>query len=248
MEPAEKNLGNLAQKTRILLVDEHPITAEIERTYLISVGFEVALASDIEDALAKIKSASFDLVMIDVNFRGDKGVETLKALKKQSQNSALKSIVSGLAFPPPLKKKVREAGADEIFIKPVPRQQVLKDIKRLTEGIVRGTERIAHSLRLVLRWGQDIQSCHTLDVSSEGLHLTTEQKAGGIKPKIGTQVEMDIQLTDKEALSRVLGEVVRHTSDGFGVRFQKLKKADQKKLDKYILKHSLEHAASHFYL
>jgi CheY-like chemotaxis protein len=250
------------QKTRILLVDEHAITAEIERNYLAGVGFEVVLSTDSEQAISKVASESFDLIMIDTSFRGDKGVDTLKLLKARSQNRNIKAIVSGLSFPPPLKQRVRDAGADEIFVKPVPRPQVLREIKRLTANEVRGTERVQHSVNMVLKWDEGVHNCLTLDVSTEGVHLSAIGKtavskakfdaaAGGekeIRPPIGAMVEMDIQLTKTESLSKVQGEVMRHTAEGFGVRFLKLKKADQKKLDKHILRHSLEHAASHFYL
>ena len=268
---AAKNLGApeahgaAESRTRILLVDEHALTAEIERKYLASVGFEVVLATEAEQAATKVAAEPFDLIMIDTSFRGDKGADTLALLKKRSCNPEIKSIVSGLSFPPPLKRKVREAGADEIFVKPVPRQQMLREIKKLTARESRGTERIHHSLSLVLKWDNSVYNCRTLDVSAEGVHLSElggsgSAKAGGRsgapatgsdsakRPPIGSQVEMDIQLTDNEFLTKVQGEVMRHTTEGFGVRFLKLKKTDQKKLDKYILKHSLEQAASHFYL
>jgi CheY-like chemotaxis protein len=234
------------KRSRILLVDEHAVTAEIERNYLSSVGFEVSLATDTEQAMSKIAAESFDLIMIDTNFRGDKGVETLRVLKARSSNPAVKSIISGLSFPPPLKQKARDAGADEIFIKPVPRPQVLKELKKLLANEVRVNERISHALNLVLKWNEAVQNCTTLDLSAEGVHLSALK--GSQRPEIGAMVEMDIQLTQSESLSKVQGEVMRHTAEGFGVRFQKLKKTDQKKLDKYILRHSLEHAASHFYL
>lgn len=253
------------RRTRILLVDEHAITAEIERKYLVSVGFEVVLATETEQAMAKIAAEPFDLVMIDTSFRGDKGAETLMVLRKKSCNPGVKSLVSGLSFPPPLKKRVREAGADEIFVKPIPRPQMLREIKKLTAQDIRVTERIPHTLHLVLKWEQGVFNCQTLNVSADGLHLSAwspsankgfvRQGLGSpapsealSRPPIGALVEMDVQLTESEHLTKIQGEVMRHTPEGFGVRFVKLKKSDQKKLDKYILRHSLEHAASHFYL
>ncbi len=235
---------------RILLVDEHVVTAEIERSYLIGVGFDVALATEADEAQKLIGSQSFDLIMVDTGFRGDQGVETLKALKSKSKNPEVKSIVTGLSFPPPLKKKVREAGADELFVKPAPRPQVLKEIKKLTSSASRNNERVAHVLSLVLKWEDSILSCQTLDLSSDGVHLSLVNKSRQNlqPPPVGAKVEMDIQLTEKDGLSRVMGEVMRHTKEGFGVRFTHLKKSDQKKLDKYMLRHSLEQAASHYYL
>jgi DNA-binding response OmpR family regulator len=238
-----------ACKPRILLVDEHVVTAEIERSYLIGVGFDVVLASDGEEAVRRVREEEFDLIIVDTSFRGDKGVDTLKSLKRSSKNAGVKAIVTGLSFPPPLKKKVREAGADEIFIKPAPRPQVLKEIKKLTLSASRGTERILQALSLVLKWGDEAYNCQTLDLSADGVHLSILRKSGGAgRPSVGEAVEMDIQLTESESLSRVTGIVMRHTAEGFGVRFEKMKKADQKKLDKYILRHSLEQAASHYYL
>jgi CheY-like chemotaxis protein len=251
---AAKKLGTTdttqegAKRTRILLVDEHTLTGEIELKHLAGAGFDVVLASDSEQAISRVSSEAFDVIMIDSSFRGDQGPDTLKVLKAKSKNPNIKSIVSGLSFPPPLKRKVREAGADEIFVKPVPRPQLLREIKKLTANEIRVNERIPHSLNLVLSWEKGSYNCRTLDLSSEGVHLSELSSGTVRKPPVGAEVEMDIQLTGSESVSKVQGEVRRHTTEGFGVRFLKLKKSDQKKIDKYVLKHSLEQASSHFYL
>lgn len=250
MDPAlnlDQDAGG--RKPRILLVDEHVVTADIERSYLLGVGFDVVLATDGEEAVRRIKDEFFDLIMVDASFRGDMGVDTLKSLKRNTKNKDVKAIMTGLSFSPPLKKRARDAGADEIFVKPAPRPQVLKEIKKLTMSAARGTERIAHALSLVLKSGEEVFSCKTLDLSSEGVHLCSlSQSTADDRPSVGAAVEMDIQLSESEGLSKVTGVVMRHTAEGFGVRFEKMKRADQKKLDKYILKHSLEQAASHYYL
>lgn len=251
MSSAEKLDENQeAGKPRILLVDEHVVTAEIERSFLTGVGFEVELVTTADAAIDAIGATSFDLIMVDTSFRGDRGVETLQALRRRSRNPEVKSIVTGLSFPPPLKKKARDAGASEIFVKPAPRPQVLREIKRLTDSKSRGNERIPHSLSLVLLWDEQTYNCRTLDLSSDGVHLSTLTRGGqeGTRPPVGSSVEMDIQLTGKESISKVAGVVRRHTKEGFGVSFGEMKKSDRKKLDKYVLKHSLEQATSHYYL
>jgi class 3 adenylate cyclase len=104
---------------RILVVDDVADNVEILRMRLASLGYEVAVAEDGEQALAKVRDLLPDLILLDIMMPKVDGIEVCRRLKKQQDPFFIpiilvtamadaKDIVAGL-----------EAGADEYLTKPV---------------------------------------------------------------------------------------------------------------------------------
>jgi DNA-binding response OmpR family regulator len=72
------------RQQRILVVDDEKKIRDLLAAYLRSDGFEVAEASDGAEALAKIRRAEPDLVILDVMMPGMDGIEVLRELRKTS--------------------------------------------------------------------------------------------------------------------------------------------------------------------
>ncbi|MGZ5385375.1 MAG: response regulator [Acidimicrobiia bacterium] len=72
------------RQQRILVVDDENKIRDLLAAYLRSDGFEVAEASDGVEALAKIRRAEPDLVILDVMMPGMDGIEVLRELRKTS--------------------------------------------------------------------------------------------------------------------------------------------------------------------
>jgi DNA-binding response OmpR family regulator len=72
------------RQQRILVVDDENKIRDLLAAYLRSDGFEVAEASDGAEALAKIRRAEPDLVILDVMMPGMDGIEVLRELRKTS--------------------------------------------------------------------------------------------------------------------------------------------------------------------
>jgi len=67
--------------TRILLADDHDLVRETVAAYLLAEGFdEVAVASDVEGALALLAGGPFDLILADYDMPGMKGLAGLGRL------------------------------------------------------------------------------------------------------------------------------------------------------------------------
>lgn len=66
-----------ARRTRILIADDEPNIRLLYKSELEADGFEVAVAVDGKDALAKVESVKPDLVVLDVRMPGMDGVEAL---------------------------------------------------------------------------------------------------------------------------------------------------------------------------
>jgi len=69
-------------KCRILLVDDEKTMVKYLSKRLIKKGFEISMAYNGSDALAQVKAADFDVVLLDVLMPGMNGIDTLKEIKK----------------------------------------------------------------------------------------------------------------------------------------------------------------------
>jgi two-component system, OmpR family, alkaline phosphatase synthesis response regulator PhoP len=105
-------------KERILVVDDEEDILELVRYHLAREGYYLALAETGEDAIKKVKSELFDLVVLDLMLPGLDGLEVAKALKNDPKTKAIPiimltakgedaDVVAGL-----------ELGADDYITKP----------------------------------------------------------------------------------------------------------------------------------
>jgi DNA-binding NtrC family response regulator len=67
---------------RILLVDDEKTMVKYLSKRLIKKGFEISTAYNGSDALAQVRAADFDVVLLDVLMPGMNGIDTLKEIKK----------------------------------------------------------------------------------------------------------------------------------------------------------------------
>jgi two-component system response regulator AtoC len=74
---------------RILVVDDEPAQRELVAGFLRKQGFEVALAGDGKDAVARFKAEPFDLVLTDQRMPGLSGVELIAALRTVTPEAAV---------------------------------------------------------------------------------------------------------------------------------------------------------------
>lgn len=69
---------------RILVVDDEPELRKMLRGYLQAEGFEVAEASDGDQALTRLSSSPPDLIVLDVGLPGLDGFEVLRLIRSES--------------------------------------------------------------------------------------------------------------------------------------------------------------------
>jgi len=81
-------------KRRILVADDDPENSSLVAEMLRAEGFEVAVANDGIQALAKIEETKPELVLLDYNMPNYSGLETLHKLRK-NQNYVAVIFVSG---------------------------------------------------------------------------------------------------------------------------------------------------------
>jgi two-component system response regulator MprA len=125
--------------TRLLVVDDDRAVRESLRRALTLEGYEVDLAEDGTDGLARVAGTSLDAIVLDVAMPGVDGLEMCRRLRRDGSSvpvlmlTARESVtdrVSGL-----------DAGADDYLVKPFALEELLARLRALlrrTEGAAPG--------------------------------------------------------------------------------------------------------------
>jgi len=123
------------RQQRVLLVDDEKKIRDLLAAYLRADDFEVAEASDGLEALAKIRSAEPDLVILDVMMPGMDGVEVLRELRKTSDVFVMMLTARAEETDKLIGLSV---GADDYLTKPISPRELVARAKAILR---RGRER-----------------------------------------------------------------------------------------------------------
>ena len=102
---------------RVLVVDDSITTRTMERSILITHGYEVEVAVSGEDALVKVAADRFDLVISDVEMPGINGFELTKRLRSLEEYRDVPVIIVTSLSRDEDKRKAIEAGAQAYIVK-----------------------------------------------------------------------------------------------------------------------------------
>jgi CheY-like chemotaxis protein len=80
-------------KGRILVVDDDSQIRRVMRATLVAEGYEVSDARNGHDALDRIRSAKYDLVLLDINMPGIPGIEACRSIRLISEVSIIMMTV-----------------------------------------------------------------------------------------------------------------------------------------------------------
>jgi two-component system KDP operon response regulator KdpE len=111
---------------RIIIVDDQPKIRRIMRSTLVAEGYEVAEAKTGEEALESVRELRPDLVVLDMNMPGMGGLETCRAIRRDS-NIAI--IMLTIRNSEPDKVAALDAGADDFVTKPFSTPELMARIR-----------------------------------------------------------------------------------------------------------------------
>jgi chemotaxis protein histidine kinase CheA len=121
--------------TRILLVDDSPVTRELERRILADAGFRVELAGDGEEALERLAAEPFDCLVTDIEMPRLDGFALTERLRRTDRFARLPIVVVSTRERPEDKLRGLRAGADAYLAKQsLMAADLVETVRRLTGG------------------------------------------------------------------------------------------------------------------
>jgi len=81
------------QQSKVLLIEDHQFLSELYAKNLKRRDYDVEIANDGEDGLAKVKSFKPDVILLDLIMPDMSGIEVLKELKSNSKYKKIPIIL-----------------------------------------------------------------------------------------------------------------------------------------------------------
>ena len=124
----------MAERLRILLVDDEPSIVKMVGKRLEVEGFDVLIATDGQDGLAKARTESPDLIVLDLMLPKLNGYEVCTMLKQDSRYQKIPIVLFTAKAQEKDEKLGMECGADAYVRKPFRAQELLGKIRSLLPG------------------------------------------------------------------------------------------------------------------
>ena len=115
---------------KILLIEDHPATAEAMVTILKMKGIETEVAFEGITGLQKAVSGNPDLILLDVMMPELNGIEVLKRLKADSKTSNIPVVIASVKATEEDIKLGKESGAVDYITKPFAPDILLETIRK----------------------------------------------------------------------------------------------------------------------
>lgn len=158
----------------ILVVDDDPQIRRVMRTTLTAHGYDVADARAGEEALERLRSETYDLVLLDMNMPGVGGLETCRAIRSGRSGFDLAIIMLTVRNAEKDRVEALDAGADDYVTKPFSTPELLARIRaalrRMPLTLEGGPQRITLEQDIDI----DFQSRH-VRVRGREVHLTPKE-------------------------------------------------------------------------
>jgi two-component system KDP operon response regulator KdpE len=117
----------MAEKKRILVVDDEPQITRVLKTALTGGAYEVRVANDGHAGLRSAREWQPDLVITDVSMPNMDGIELCRALRAES---SVPIIVLSVKGEEKTKVEALDAGADDYVTKPIGMDELLARVRR----------------------------------------------------------------------------------------------------------------------
>jgi CheY-like chemotaxis protein len=142
----EERVLMAANGSHILIVDDYPDALDIWAIYLRAHGYHVSTAGDGLSALTQAGQLQPDLIVLDLELPGISGFEAARRLRRNPDTHDIPLIAAtGYSHQHQL-SLAREAGFDQVMVKPLDPESLLGEIERLLDRCV-GVRQPGHFAR-----------------------------------------------------------------------------------------------------
>jgi signal transduction histidine kinase len=165
----------------ILAVDDNPNNLSVISQALRSVGWQVRIAVDGEDALAKVSQKLPELILLDVQMPGMNGFEVCQHLKANEKTASIPVIFMTALADTASKLKGLSLGAVDYITKPFEQEEVIARVRihlQLSE-LTQTLEQQVHDRTLQLTQTlEKLQNSHLQVIQSEKMSALGNLVAG----------------------------------------------------------------------
>ena len=128
-QPADREAeGTVLKHRRVLLVDDHYDTCIGMKRMLERHGYEITVAHSAEQAVEKMRTQDFDLLISDIGLPDRSGYELMRQVRLKKDLPAI--ALSGFGSEQDV-NQAREAGFSEHLTKPINFERLEKTIQNL---------------------------------------------------------------------------------------------------------------------
>ncbi|HKK49239.1 MAG TPA: response regulator, partial [Alkalispirochaeta sp.] len=140
-EPAETaaqipSSTNTGDRGRILVAEDNAINLLVIRTVLEKAGYRIVSVGNGRDAIARLESEHFDLVLMDISMPGMDGIEATRAIRARQGDESLQWDIPIIAISAHSMKGDRERflqeGMSDYISKPFVRETILDAVQAHT--------------------------------------------------------------------------------------------------------------------
>jgi DNA-binding NarL/FixJ family response regulator len=185
---------NAAGKKKIFLVDDHPLVREW-LTNLIHQQPDLVVCGETENApaaLSAIGAAQPDLAIVDISLKGSSGLELIKNLKELSPGVPV--LVLSMHDESLYAERVLRAGACGYINKSETAQKVVEAIRRVLEGKLYVSEKVAEAMTVRALTGKPATSQSPVELLSDRELEVFEKLGQGIGTR---QIAEDFRVSVK---------------------------------------------------
>jgi DNA-binding response OmpR family regulator len=138
------NGNDTAAGPRVLVVEDHPLIAEVIETRLRSAGFRIDKCLSGAQALERIDRDRYDIAILDIMMPGIDGYELLGHIRKRpSTRDLLVVLLSARSSQADIEKGL-ELGADLYITKPFDGAELARTLTLLSRARRSGNTALAH--------------------------------------------------------------------------------------------------------
>ena len=161
----------MAEQPQILLIDDDPELCQLMGEYLSHEGFDLSFAHSAEEALPKLQSAEYSLLILDIMMPGQTGLELLQQIRPAVQTPVIMLTGRGDDVDRILGL---EMGADDYLAKPCNPRELVARIRAVLRR-AKPAAPAADSQLLSLHGISLDAACREAQIGEEVLPLTSAE-------------------------------------------------------------------------